>query len=268
MLGERRPQLRRLLVDVGEDAVEPAVGGDELGGRLLADAGHAREVVARVTAQGGVLRILRRGDARPLEDAGLVVEGIVADPPPVVEHLDVWVLHQLIGVAVAGDDDHVVTAGDGLVGGRGDEVVGLPAGQLARGDAEGGQHLTHQAHLLAQRIGRRVAVGLVRGVGLVAEGRLGTVEGDEHRVRSLLLQHVDEHRREPEHGVGQLSAGRRHVLGQGEEGAVCQGVPVEQQQLRHAPRPPARHHGLSVPAMMRSATWRIFERSLMAVRWM
>ena len=39
---EVRAQLRRLLVEVLEDAVEPAVGGDELGGGLLPHPGHAR----------------------------------------------------------------------------------------------------------------------------------------------------------------------------------------------------------------------------------
>ena len=212
VLGERRPQLRRLLVDVGEDAVEPAVRVDQLGRRLLPDAGHAGQVVARVAAQRGVLRVLRRRDAGALDDAGLVVERVVADAAPVVEHLDVGVLDELVGVAVAGDDDDVVAAADGLLGGRGDEVVGLPAGELARRHAERRQHLADEAHLLAQGVGRGVAVGLVRLVGLVAERRLGPVERDQHLVGALLLEHVDEHRREPEHGVGELPARRRHVL--------------------------------------------------------
>ena len=89
VLGERRAQLRRLLVDVGEDAVEAAVGVDQLGRGLLADARHAGQVVARVAAQRRVLRVLRGRDAGLLDDAGLVVERVVADAAPVVEHLDV-----------------------------------------------------------------------------------------------------------------------------------------------------------------------------------
>ena len=110
-LGQRGAQLRRQLVEVGEDAVEPAVGRDQLGGRLLADARDARQVVARVAAQRGVLRVLRRRDAGALEDPGLVVERVVADAAAVVEHLDVRVADELVGVAVAGDDDDVVAAG-------------------------------------------------------------------------------------------------------------------------------------------------------------
>ena len=55
VLDERGAQLRRLLVDVGEDAVEPAVRGDQLGRRLLPHARHAGQVVAGIAAQRGVL---------------------------------------------------------------------------------------------------------------------------------------------------------------------------------------------------------------------
>ena len=60
VLGQRRPQLGRLGIEVLVDPVDAAVGRDQLGRRLLADAGHARQVVARVAPQRGVLRVLRR----------------------------------------------------------------------------------------------------------------------------------------------------------------------------------------------------------------
>ena len=47
-------------------------------------------------------------DAGALDDAGLVVERVVGHAAPVVEDLDVRVLDELVGVAVAGDDDDVV----------------------------------------------------------------------------------------------------------------------------------------------------------------
>ena len=234
VLGERRPQLRGLLVDVLEDPVEPAVRLDQLGRRLLADTRDAGQVVARVAAHGRVLGVLRRRDAGALDDPRLVVEGVVADAAPVVEHLDVRVLDELVGVAVAGDDQDVVAPGDGLLGRRGDDVVGLPPGQLARRHAERQEDLADEAHLLAQRVRRGLPVGLVGLVGGVAERRLGTVERDEHLVGTLLLEHVDEHRREAEHGVRQLPARRRHVLGQGEERPVRQRVPVDEEELGHA----------------------------------
>ena len=83
------PQLGRELVEAGEDPVEVAVLVDELGRRLLADAGNTGQVVARITSERGVDRVLRRGDARAFEDAGLVVQGVVADASPVVQNLDV-----------------------------------------------------------------------------------------------------------------------------------------------------------------------------------
>ena len=124
---QRRLQLRRLRVDVGEDAVEAAVLVDQLGRRLLPHPGHAGQVVAGVAAQRGVLRVERRRDPGLLLDAGLVVERVVADPAPVVEHLHVRIGDELVAVAVAGDDDHVVAVVDEQVDRRGDEVVGLPA---------------------------------------------------------------------------------------------------------------------------------------------
>jgi hypothetical protein len=55
VLGEVLAQLRGLLVEVGEDAVEAAVGGDQLGRGLLPHPGHAGQVVGRVAPQRGVL---------------------------------------------------------------------------------------------------------------------------------------------------------------------------------------------------------------------
>ncbi len=60
-------------------------------------------------------------------DAGLVVEGVVAHPPLVVEHPHVGVLDQLVGVPVAGDDDHRLPTLPGLGGQGGEHVVGLEA---------------------------------------------------------------------------------------------------------------------------------------------
>ncbi len=227
-LPQRGAQLRRQFVEVGEDPVEPAIGGDQFGGGLFSDSGDTREVVAGVPAQGSVFRVLGRGHAGALEDPRLVVQRVVAHPAAVVQHLDMRIAHQLIGVTVARDDDDLIAAGGCLLGGRGDHVVGLEAGEFADRHAEGVEHLADQSHLLPQRIGGRLALGLVRRVGLVAERRFGAIERHQHLVWSLLLHHVDEHRREPEHGIGELAAGRGHVLGQGEERPIGERVAVEQ----------------------------------------
>jgi hypothetical protein len=144
-------QLGGLVRDVGEDAVETAVGVDQLGCGLLAHAGHARQVVGRIAAQRGVLDVVAGVDPGALEDAGLVVQGVVGHAALVVEDLHVGVLDELVAVAVAGDDDDVVAALLGQGGQGGDDVVGLDAGLVDGGDAERVDHLAHQRHLLASR---------------------------------------------------------------------------------------------------------------------
>ena len=224
------PQLGGQLVEVGEHAVEVAVLVDELGRSLLADARNTRQVVGGIAAQSGVLGILGRRHPGALLDAGLVVEGVVADPAPVVEHLHQRILDELVGVAVAGDDDDLVALVPRTRGQGGDHVVGLVAGHVDDRDAQGLDDLADQAHLLAQDVGRLGSARLVVGEDLVPERRLGPVEGGGNGVGPVVLQQVDEHRREPEHGVGDLSRRGRHVGGQREEGTIRERVPVDEQQ--------------------------------------
>ena len=229
VLGQVGAQLGGLLVDVLVEPLDAVVLGDEPGGRLLPHPRHARQVVGGVAPQRRVGHVEPRRHAGALGDAGLVVEHVVAHAPPVVEDLDVRVLHQLVRVAVAGDDDDVDRRVAGLGGEGGDDVVGLEARQLDDRDAERLDHLADQAHLLAQDVGRRVAVGLVGVDPLVAEGGFGPVERHRHPARAVVAHEVDEHRREPEHRVRDLPGGRRHVGRQREEGAVGERVPVDQQ---------------------------------------
>ena len=125
---QRSPQLRSLLIGVGEDAIQAAVLVQQLRRRLLPHPRHALQVVAGVATQRRVLRIQRGGDTRLLGDAGLVVQRVVADSTLVVQHLHVRVVHQLIAVAVAGDDHGIVPLALRLLGQRGQQVVGLPTG--------------------------------------------------------------------------------------------------------------------------------------------
>ncbi len=104
VLAEAGAQLRGLFVDVLEDAVDAAVRVDQLRRRLLTDARDTGEVVGRVAAQRGVLRVQLRRDAGALLDAGFVVERVVGHAASVVEDLDQRILDELVRVAVAGDD--------------------------------------------------------------------------------------------------------------------------------------------------------------------
>ena len=233
VLGQVLTQLRRLVVGVGEDAVEPAVGRDQLRRGLLADARHARQVVRRIASQRRVLDVLGGRDAGALLDAGLVVERVVGHASAVVQHLDVRVFDELVGVAVAGDDEHVVATVTGLGGQRGDDVVGFGPGQLDGADAERLDDLVHEPELLAQDVRRRLPVRLVVLDLLVAERRLGPVERDRDRVGLVIPDQVDEHRGEPEHRVGHLARRGDEIRRQGVERAIGQRVPVDQHELLH-----------------------------------
>ena len=104
---KRLAQLRRHLLDIGEDGVDVAVARDELRRGLLADPGDAGEVVGGIAAKRREERVVDRAYAGALDDARLVVEDVVGDAAPVVEHLHVRVATELVCVAVAGDDDDV-----------------------------------------------------------------------------------------------------------------------------------------------------------------
>ena len=146
------------------------------------------------------------GTPGALLDAGLVVVRVVRHAPPVVEHLDERVLDELVRVAIAGDDQHLVALIARLGRERGEDVVGLEAGGLDDRDAQRLDHLAHEAHLLAEDVGRGAAAGLVVGDALVAERGLGPVEGHADAVGLVVAHEVQQHRREPVDRVGHLTA--------------------------------------------------------------
>ncbi len=240
--------LGRQLVEVLVDALEVSVRGDELRRGLLADAGNAGEVVARVTPERGVVGILRGGDAPgPLDDACLVVEHVIGDAAAVVEHLDVGVTNQLVRVAVAGDDHGVDPLAGGLLGEGGDDVVGLDPLDLEHRDLEGVEDLVNQRHLGREDVRRLLTAGLVVGVHVVPERRRPGVEGDGDVVGLLVAEHLDEHRREPVDGVRDRPRPRREVGRQGVEGPERKRVAVEEEKLAHSSivGPPAADSGVS-----------------------
>ena len=191
------------LVDVGDDAVEAAELVDPLGGGLVADAGHAGQVVAGLADQGGLVAVARRGHEV------LRLDRLGGHPPDLgdaahrVEDGDVLV-GQLERVAVAGGDDHLHAGVAGLGGEGGDHVVGLVAGLLHHRDAQRLEDLLDQADLAQERLRGLGPAGLVFRVFLGAERLPGHVERDHDVRRLLVAQHVDQHRREAEDGVGRL----------------------------------------------------------------
>ncbi len=206
---------------------------DEFRRRLLPHPRHARQVVARVAAERRVLRVERGGHPRALEDPRLVVQGVIADPALVVEHPDMRIADQLIAVAIAGHDDHVVAAGREPVSRRRDQVVRLPASRLHLMDSGRREHLAHHRELLTEGVGGRFALGFVFGLSLVTERRLGPVERHEHTVGALIAEHVHQHRHQSEHGIRRLSRARCHVLRESEERSIGQRVPIDEEMPSH-----------------------------------
>ena len=94
--GEVLAKLGSLLVNVFIDAIDPAVLGEQLGGRLFANAWHARQVVRVVATHRGVLHIHLGRNARAFENAGLVIIGVVTHAAFVIDDTDVWVADELV----------------------------------------------------------------------------------------------------------------------------------------------------------------------------
>ncbi len=239
VLAQRVADLALDGVDMVDQLAQRAVLADPLRGRLLPHPGDAGQVVARVAAQRREVGVLRRGEVVLRCHLLRREASHLADPALRVQDGDV-VGDQLQGVSISGTDQDVQAGGRGLGGDGGDDVVGLEPGGGEGRDAQRVEHLPDQGHLAAEVLGRLAAAGLVALVGLAAERLPRHVEGDGHVRRFLVTHQVDEHRGEPEDGIGRLAGGGRHVdLAQGVERPVGQRVAVQQQQCRrlvwHAP---------------------------------
>ena len=96
-------------------------------------------------------------------------------------------LHELVRVAVAGDDHDVDARVGGLHGERRDHVVGFDAGIFELLDLERVEHFVDQRQLRAEQVGGLLAARLVLGVELVAVGAAaGRVERDRDVVGLLV----------------------------------------------------------------------------------
>ena len=206
--------LGRQLVEVLEDPFEVAVGGDQLRRRLLADARDAREVVARVAAQRGVLGVLPGGDAGALDDAGFVVERVVGDAALVVEHLDVRVFDELVGVAVAGDDDDVDARRRrrGWRAWRSRRRPRRPSiSSIGMRSASSTSRISGSCG--ANRSGVSLRPALYSASSSSRNVRPGRVERHRDVVGLLVGEHLHEHRREPVHRVGDRAVGVARSVG-------------------------------------------------------
>ena len=179
---------------MGVDAVKVAVVVDQFGRLFLPHPGHTGQVVGRIPAQGGVDHVVRRVHPGALAHSRFVVGLQLGHTPGVgVEHPDVGILHQLVGVAVTGDHPGLLATVTGLGGKRGQHVVSLVAHHFHHPHAERRHQLAHQTHLLHEDVGSFVALGLVGLNLLMAERGFGAVKGHHHPIRAVVTNEIHQH---------------------------------------------------------------------------
>ena len=117
----------------------------------------------------------------------------------------------------------------------GDDVVGLPALHLDRGDVVGAGGGAGQRELRHQLLGRRRPVRLVLGVDLVAEGLARIIEDHRHvgrRVVALqVLGQLEQHVAEADDAADRQPVGLARQLRQGVKGAENVARAVDEKQM-------------------------------------
>ena len=201
-------QLRGERREVLIDALDAAVVGDEPGRRLLADAGHAGDVVRRVALQRLVVDHLVGPQAESLHDLFGVVDDRVLETLAGGHEVDVR-CDQLQGVEVAREDQGVETRRLRLLRERADHVVGLEARERIHGHPELVEELLAALELGPQVVGHRLARRLIGRVALLPEGRDGQIETGRDVARRVLLDDLQQDGREAERRVHQLALRRR-----------------------------------------------------------
>ena len=230
MLAELVTELGRgHLVESGKQRVEVAEVTDQLRCGLLADTGHAGDVVGRIALEGLVVDHLIGPQPEPLLDPGDVVHHGVLDPGPGRHQPDARA-HELEHVEIDGDDRRLeIVAIVELVGDRADHVVRLVAGHLVDREAERLDDLADLRELVAEVVRHLRPGRLVVGVLLVAEGRAGEVERDRDVVRLEILDPAEDDAGEAERAVDEVALGGRQ-RGERKVSAIDEPVAVQQHQ--------------------------------------
>ena len=172
------------LAGPGQQRFQIAIFGDELGGRLDADAGRAGHVVGRVARQRLHVDDLVRRHAEILDDLGLADLALGAEARALLGVAGGGVVHgdarphELHQVLVGRDDQHIGAGLARLPGIGRDQVVGLVDILLDRDQPEGAHRLAHQRELRDEIRRRLGAIALIGRVDRLAERVLGLVEDD------------------------------------------------------------------------------------------
>ena len=217
------------LVDAVEHGLEVAEALQQVGRGLVADAGDAGDVVARVALEADEVGDQLGRDAVAVDHALAVIDLRVRDAPR-GGHDPHAVADELVGVAVAGDDHDRDLALLGLADERGDHVVGLEA---LDGDVAVAERLDERPErrpLLLEQVGPGGALGLVVGGDLLAARHPGVPHHDGRHL-AVVREDLHEHAGEAEDRVRGAPVRGRDRLREREERAVGERVPVDQEQL-------------------------------------
>ena len=207
-MGEQRfaVALLRDLAGPREQPLERAVRRDQIARALLADAGHALDVVGRVAHQRQhVDHLFGRHAELLLHAVGVEPRARLARVVDLDRAAD-----QLEEVLVAGDERDLEAARRGLAGERAHDVVGFVAVRRQDRHAERAAGLVHERHLIDQVGRHRAARRLVVGGEVAAEGRAGQIERRGDELRLVVGDELRQHRDEAVDRVRDLPGGVRH----------------------------------------------------------
>ena len=215
------------VVHVLEHALQRPEPLQQLGGGLVPDSRHARDVVARIALQTDEVRDQLGRDPVALDHSFSVVHAGIGDPPRRGHDLHA-VAHELVGVAVPGDHHH----GNGRLGvaglldDRGDHVVCLVPLHRQVAVPECLHQRLEVRPLLLEQVGTRGPLRLVVGVYLLA-ARRSRIPHHQRRLRPVIGEDLDQHGGEPEDRVRRHSGRGGDRFGQGEERPVGKAVAVD-----------------------------------------
>ena len=189
---------------------------DEVLRALLPDPRRARNVVHRVAFQRQQIRHLLRPHPQEFLDLLRVVPGVVFGR---IEHGDP-LGDELHHVLIAGDDHHLKTRLFRAPRQRADDVIGFEPRVFQHRNLHGLQHPADVGNLLQQVRRRFLAVGLVGGELLLAQGRPFTLE-DRRDVGRLILP-----RQLPQHAIENVDrfGGKPRAGAHGRSAAAGAGV--------------------------------------------
>ena len=264
----------RQLVEVGEDAVEVAVRGEQLGRRLLPHPGHAGQVVRGVAAQRGQQHVLRRRHAacarrcRPRRRARSRSRPACCRAPGRRGPATSWKLSRSPVTMTTSQLARRAASVARVAMTSSASKPGASTTGMARARHDLADHVElRRQQLRASRPGRPCSPRASRRGRWRPGGRRPrpAPTGCCSRMR------YDEHGGEPVHRVGDDAGRGGQGVGQREVGPEGERHAVEQQQRARSLlrcRHHGRHYGVSVPSTTCWATSRIRARVCMAVRWM